>query len=163
MADFRTPELITPFTQVHRKSAIKSAGQAQLLSGRWAALDASGEAAYPGAGAKQGLYLVIEGSHIHIGSNTEFGGSTPFASTNAESLPSVAAAGAVGLAYGVFRYRVGPEGCNPAATYTVGSLVEVDADGRVIPLAAGVAIARVEAVSTNANGVTELVLRTLGN
>lgn len=161
MSDFRTPELLTPFTQVHRKSAIKSAGNTQLLSGRWATLDAAGEAALPGAGAKQGLYLVLEGSHQHIGDNTEFG-AAPHDSTNAVELPSVKAAGAVGLAYGVFRYRVGPEGCDPTQTFNVDDLVAVDNHGRIIPVGGGVAIARVEAVTTDANGVTELVLRTLG-
>lgn len=162
MADFHTPELLSIFTGVDRRSTTVADGVTHLLSGRWAVIDANGQAKYPGAGDKLGMYLVLEGTHRHIGDNTEFG-AAPHNSTNAVELPSVKAAGAVALAYGVFRYRVGPEGCNPAETFNVEDMVTVDAYGRVIPSAvAGDEVARVEAVSTDANGVTELVLRTLG-
>jgi hypothetical protein len=152
-------ELLTPFTQALRRSAIKGES---LLTGRWAAIDANGQAVAPGAGSKRGLNLVLEGTHIHTGSNLDFGSAAAMNSTKNEELPSVKAVGAVALAYGVFRYKVGPEGCDPAQSYTVGDLLDVDAYGRLIPASDdGDEVGRVEAVATDANGVTELVVHTL--
>ena len=157
-----TTEILSPFSQTSRRSVTSS--NKALLTGRWVAIDANGQAAYPGsAGDVNGLNLLLEGDSIHIGDPTEFGGSTPFASTNEEKLPSVQAVGAVALAYGVFRYRTGPEGCDPTATFAIGAAVSVDADGRIVTTGA-VKVAIVEAVTTDAGSkVTELVLRTLGN
>jgi len=157
-------QLLTPFTQVFRRSAPKDT--ADLLTGRWVAIGSTGKAAVPGGGAKVGLNLVIEGNKGHKGTNLEFGNAgTGYASTNYFTLPSVAQSGEVALAYGVFRYQVGPEGCDPTAhaSLAVDALVAVDAYGRIIPVGDGVAIGKVEAISTDANGVTLLTIRTFGN
>ena len=154
-------ELLTPFSQVLRRSAPK--GSADILTGRWVAVDANGQVVPRGTTEIMGLYLAIEGNLVHTGDNTQFDGSGN--STKSSELPSVKQSGECALAYGVFRYRVGPEGCVPGSTYTVDGLVTVDAAGRVVPLGGGdkdTAIAKVEAVTTDGNGVTELVLRTLG-
>lgn len=155
-----TTEILSQFSETKRRSV--SSGTSDLLTGRWMALDANGQAVVPGGADKEGLYLLLEGDLIHIGSPTDFGVS-PFASTKTEALPTVQAVGAVALAYGIFRYRTGPEGCKPDDTFAVGDAVGVDAFGRII--AGGtVKHAIVEAVTTDVgNNVTELVLRTLGN
>lgn len=163
-------ELVTPYSQVLRRSAIK--GASDILTGRVVAVNTSGQVVAPGT-QRVGLYLALEGNLIHIGGNLagDFGASTPFASTNSKALPSVTPTGAIALAYGVFRYKVGPEGFDPAATYTVGQLVRADADGRLVAVggeATGVdfqdvSYAVVESVSTANARTSELVLRTLGN
>lgn len=154
-------EIKSILSLVQRRSA--PAGATQILTGRLVTLNVNGEAVYPGAGTKRGLYLVLEGTHIHKGTNLEFG-TTPFNSTNAEELPAAKASKQVALAYGIFRYTVGPEGCDPAASLSVGALVEVDAAGRLIAVTtADNAMGKVEAVTTDANGITSLTIRTLGN
>src|SRR4051812_48176072 len=129
--------LLSPFTQVFRRSAPKGTGD--LLTGRWALVDASGQAVVPGGdAAKPGKYLILEGNVGHKGTNLEFDSSTK-ASTNSFSLPSVNAQGEVALAYGVFRYKVGPEAfdnvdvVNNGANYAVGKLLTDDAYGRLVP------------------------------
>lgn len=153
--------LKTIFSDVKRLSAPKGAGQ--LLTGRWATLNASGEAILPGAGLKAALYLVLEGNVVHIGTNLEFAVGAPFDSTKYEALPAVESTGAVCLAYGDFVVTVGPEGVNPLAAYVIGNGVEVDASGRLIPLAAGVMVGRVEGLTSDANGVTTLTIKATGN
>lgn len=162
--------LVTPFSQVTRRSAIKGSGD--ILTGRLVAVNSAGQVVAPGT-QRVGLYLALEGNLIHVGSNLagDFGASTPFASTNAKALPSVTPTGAVALAYGVYRYTVGPEGFDPAATYTVGQLVRSDADGRLVAVGAeatgvdfqDVSYAVVEAVSVANSRTSELTVRTLGN
>lgn len=151
--------LVTPFTHVDRRSAPK--GTPDLLTGRWAILDSSGDAVVPGA-VRKGLYLTLEGNRIHIGTNLEFG-SSPFDSTNSELLPAVVASNAVALAYGVFIYEVGPEGCDPLHSFTVGDLVATDNFGRIVAASGGNELGKVEAVTTDGDGhVTLLRVRTLG-
>lgn len=152
-------QLLSQFTNTHRRSAIR--GSDELLSGRWAAIDANGQAVLPGAGSKIGLYWLLEGNRQHIGSPTDFGGS-PFPSTNFVELPAVQASNAVALVYGDFRAEVGPEGVDPAAAYNVRDELEVDNFGRLVPLAAGVTAAVVEAVTTDVGGnVTSLTFRSV--
>lgn len=163
-------ELLTPMSQVTRRSA--PIGGSDILTGRLVAINSSGQVVAPGT-QRVGLYLALEGNKIHVGGNaaSDFGATTPFASTNSKTLPSVAPTGAIALAYGVYRYKVGPEGVDPAATYTVGQLVRSDADGRLVAVGAeatgvdvqDVASAVVEGVSTVNSRVSELVVRTLGN
>jgi len=155
--------LLSPFTQVFRRSAPKGVGD--VLSGRWFAVDASGQVVPPVAGSA-GNYLCLEGNRGHKGSNLEFAAGPAFASTNSFTLPSVVQSGECALAYGVFRYEVGPEGCDPLAVglQTVGTPVAVDGAGRLV-VAAGPAavIGKVEAVATDVNGITKLTVRTYGN
>ncbi|HSW49532.1 MAG TPA: hypothetical protein VLH09_05120 [Bryobacteraceae bacterium] len=154
-------EIKSVLSLVQRRSA--PAGASQILTGRWVTLNGNGEAVYPGAGSKRGLYLVLEGTHIHKGTNLQFAGSGSYDSTNAEELPAVKASKACALAYGCFRFQVGSEGCAPGASLTVGALVDVDAAGRLIAsLAATDAMGKVEAITTDANGITSLTIRTLG-
>jgi hypothetical protein len=153
--------LVTPFTQVNRRSVPIGAGA--LLTGRWATLDANGLAIVPGAVPVIGGYLILEGSLIHVGDETDFSGSAPYASTDSNVLPSVAASGQVALAYGVFVFEVGPEGCDPTHAFSPGDLVTIDAYGRIIAASGGNQIGKVEAVSTDASAlVTLLRIRTLG-
>jgi len=153
-------EIKSILSLVQRRSA--PAGAAQILTGRWVTLNSTGEAIYPSSGSKRGLYLVLEGTHIHKGTNLEFG-SSPYNSTNAEELPAGKVSKQCALAYGVFRYTVGSEGCAPGASLTVGALVDVDAAGRLIAtLTATDAMGKVEAITTDANGITSLTIRTLG-
>lgn len=162
--------LVTPFYQVTRRSAIK--GTASVQTGRLVAVNSAGQVVSPGT-QRLGLYLAFEGDIIHIGGNlsTDFGASSPFSSTNFTTLPAGAATGAVALAYGVYRYTVGPEGFDPAATYTVGQVVRADADGRLVAVGAeasgtavqDVAYAVVESVSVANSRTSELTVRTLGN
>lgn len=153
-------EILSQFSETKRRSVISSSGT--LLTGRWVTIDSNGQAALPGAANVKGLYLLLEGDYIHIGDPTDFG-TAPFDSTSKEELPSNKAVGAVAIAYGIFRYRTGPEGCDPAATFNVGDAVSVDQYGRIVA-ATTVENAIVEGVTTDSGGnVTELVLRTLGN
>lgn len=155
-------ELLSPFTMVHRRSLPQ---QVDILTGRWAMQNNTGRAAVPGAAAKFGLYLVLEGALLHTGSNLDFGlVGTGFASTEFVRHPTVGAVGEVALAYGIFRFRVGPEGFDPLVGYNVGDFVEVDNFGRLILFTGGAAprVAKVEAVATDAGGITELTLLTLG-
>lgn len=151
--------LVTPFTRVDRRSA--PIGSGDILTGRWVVLDASGLAVVPGA-VRKGLYLALEGNLIHIGGTADFG-SSPFASTKSEALPAVLASGALALAYGAFIYEVGPEGCDPTHTFTVGDLVTTDNFGRIVAASSGNEIGKVEAVTTDGGSlVTLLRVRTFG-
>jgi hypothetical protein len=159
-------DLLTPFSAVLRRSAQVASGSS-ALTGRWVKVNASNQVVAPGT-TRQGCYLCLEGTLLHTGSNTEFGASTPFASTKSAVLPSNAAAGACALAYGVFRYAVGPEGCDPTATFAVNGLATIDNDGRLTPQAAGAdaednSVAVVEGITLDgASKVTLLTVRTLG-
>lgn len=155
-------ELLSPFTMVQRRSLAQ--GDDSLLTGRWAMQDNTGRAVVPGAAAKFGLYLILEGELLHTGSNVEFGAGPTFLSTRFERHPTVGAVGECALAYGIFRFRVGPEGFDPLDNYVVGNYVEVDDAGRLVPFAAGAAprAARIEAVETNAAGFTQLTCLALG-
>jgi hypothetical protein len=159
--------LLSPFTQVFRRSAPKDTPD--VMTGRWFAVNAAGLVVVPGTDGLLGLYLCLEGNKGHKGSNLEFGNvGTGYASTNSFTLPSVVQSGECALAYGAFRYEVGPEGCDPLSAgpgslAEVGTLVAVDQYGRIIPAGANVPIGKVEAVATDANGITKLTVRTFGN
>lgn len=158
-------QLLSPFTQVFRRSAPKGSGD--LLTGRWAIVDASGQAVVPGGGqaGKPGAYLVLEGNLGHKGTGADFSTAT---STKSFTLPSVVQSGEIALAYGVFRYEVGPEGFDNSdvlgtpASYDVGDLLTTDQYGRLVPAAGGNELVKIEAIAVDANGVTKATLRTLG-
>ncbi len=155
-------EIKTIISETERRSAPKAAA-GQLLSGRWVTLNGSGEAAYPGAGSKAGLYFLWEGSHVHIGTNADFSGSGNRDSTVAEELPSNKATLQNALVYGQFVAKVGSEGVDPAASLSVGDLCAVDAYGRLIAVGGGIAVAKVEAVTSDGGGITSLTFKALGN
>ena len=161
--------LLTPFTMVNRRSAPMGGTSVwnpagNFLTGRWGVENSSGEIDLPGTNAIRGIYLILEGNLGHNGTNLQFGNAAAgFASTSSFELPSVQQSGELALAYGVFRYQVGPEGCDPLATFTVGHYVSVDQYGRIIPSGSSEdVIGKVESVTSNASGVTELVIRTFG-
>jgi hypothetical protein len=157
-----TVELVTPFSQVLRRS-VPADSAFQALTGRLAFVDANGKAVAPGT-QRIGLYLVLEGKVNHIGVRTEFGAGPTFLSTNAVALPMVAQTGHVALAYGIFRYKVGPEGRDPAATYNVGDLVTSDAAGRLVVVSGADADDVAFGVVEVGAGATEadITIRTLG-
>ena len=162
--------LLTPFTMVNRRSAPMGPAQSQynpsddFLTGRWGVINAAGEVVLPGAGPVRGCYLILEGNLGHNGTAEEFEVSPPYMSTSSFELPSVQQSGEVALAYGVFRYEVGPEGCDPKANFVNDGYVQVDQWGRIVPSGTGgISIGKVESVATDANGVTQLVIRTFGN
>jgi hypothetical protein len=157
-------QIINPgLTAVPRRSAAK--GTADILTGRLVKIDSTGRVVVPGT-QRVGLYLALEGNLLHTGDAVQFGAS-PFDSTRNVELPSNAAAGQVALAYGVFVYEVGSEGCDPTATYVQGTLVASDNFGRLVPIsgtdAEDAAFGIVEAVVLDgSNRVTKLTVRTLG-
>lgn len=146
--------LLTPFTMVPRRSAPVASG-VTLFTGRWATINAAGEAVLPTAGGV-GL-LVLEGNKI-AKEGTTFGAGPTFTPAESIALPSNAAAASnsVALAYGVFRFDVGPEGFDVTGLAVEDGL-ELDAAGRLVKLASGTRVATVEAVSAS-----KLVARTLG-
>jgi hypothetical protein len=150
---------VTPFTSVKRRSA--PIGGSDILTGRWVTINGSGLVVAPGSAAPDALYLALEGSQIHVGSPTDFG-SSPYPSTNFNELPSVVASGQLALAYGQFIYEVGPEGCDPTHTFSVGDLVTSDAYGRLVAAGGGNQIGVIESVTTDTSAhVTLLRVRTL--
>jgi hypothetical protein len=164
--------LLTPFTMVNRRSVPMGGGDTvfnptdDFLTGRWCVINASGEAVLPGNYHKVGAYLILEGNLGHNGTAEQFGNaSTGFASTSSFELPSTQQSGELALAYGVFRYQVGPEGCDPTRTFTVDGYVSIDGYGRIVPAGTGdCATGKVEAVTTDGSGnVSQLVIRTIGS
>ena len=146
--------------EVPRRSRPKVVGTS-ILSGRWVALDSTGRVILPGSQAL-GLYLALEGDLLHIGSTTDFG-TSPFASTNAVSLPSGVASNEVALAYGSFVYTVGPEGCDPTAALNTGVLAAPDAFGRLVVVAAANATCVIESRVVDGGGLTSLLtVKSLG-
>lgn len=151
--------LLTPFTQVPRRSvgydATVNAGNGPI-TGRWSALNSSGIAVLPAAGAA-GVYLNLEGaSSVKPAVAATIGAGPGFLPSPLISLPSTVAAGQVALAYGVYRFAVDLEGFDPAGL-SVGAGLQVDAVGRLILLAGGARVATVEAFTS-----TNLIARTLG-
>lgn len=152
-------KLLTPLGQVPRRSVgydtTINVG-AGPITGRWSAINSSGNAVLPAAGAA-GVYLNYEGSVIPKPDATITIGLTPtFLPAPMVSLPSSVAALQVALAYGVYRFSVGIEGFDPTSL-VVGSGLQVDAVGRLVLLAGGTRVATVEAVTS-----TSLTARTLG-
>lgn len=149
-------QLLTPFTQVNRRSMAVAAGVTPT-TGLWVSQNAAGEAILP-ASAGQGLVsLAIEGLRKPSETATFDGSNIPSAYA---SLPSAVAANQVAVAYGVFRFEVGPEGFTTAVESTSpGDLLYVTTAGKLDTTAgAGVAVAVVESASA-----TKLVARTLAN
>ncbi len=151
--------LLTPWTQVPRRStpydASINAGNGPI-TGRWSAIDSSGRAVLPGAGAA-GVYLNLEGQSIVKPDVAATIGSGPgFLPSPLVSLPSTVAAAQVALAYGIFRFSVDLEGFDPTSL-AVGAGLQVDAVGRLVILSSGTRIATVEAFTS-----TNLIARTLG-
>lgn len=155
-------KLLTPFTTVSRRSAPMPSDGDDILTGRWAIVDENGEVVPVGTEAgKPGAYLVLEGNVSHKGSGADFDGTTK-ESTDSFELPSVVQSHEIALAYGVFRYEVGPEGFNNSAIPDAGDLVTTDAYGRLVATTGGDEIAKVEAITTDDDGVVTAVVRTLG-
>lgn len=149
--------LLTPFTQVPRRSCAYDTDLVPgLITGRWAAINASGVATLPVAG-QAGAYLVLEGSHQPKPDvPTVIGAGPGFLPSPLVPLPSSLASGQAALAYGIFRFSVDIEGFDPTGL-SVGAGLQVDAVGRLILLAGGVRVATVEAFTS-----TNLIARALG-
>lgn len=151
-------ELLTPFSMVNRRTAIK--GTNDILTGRWVQLDGAGKVTASVDPTKGGSYLVLEGTLLHTGGVADFSGA---ASTVYTRLPSVDAVGALGIAYGIFRYHVGPEGVLQSdASFAVGVPVYLDSAGRLITTAgAALKVGVVEAVVGSTNAWTDITIRTV--
>jgi hypothetical protein len=152
-------KLLTPLGQVPRRSvgydATINAG-AGPITGRWSAINSSGNAVLPAAGAA-GVYLNYEGVVSPKPGATIAIGLTPtFLPAPLVTLPSSVAGAQVALAYGIYRFTVDIEGFDPTSL-VVGSGLQVDAVGRLVLLASGARVATVEAVTS-----TNLIARTLG-
>jgi predicted RecA/RadA family phage recombinase len=151
-------ELLTPFSMVTRRTAIKGAND--VLTGRWVQLDGTNKVTAAVDPTKGGSYLVMEGNLLHTGGPTDFTGA---ASTVFTRLPSVDAVGALGIAYGVFRYHVGAEGVLQSDAFTVGAPVYLDSAGRVTLVNAGSAIkvGVIEALVGSTAAWTDITIRTV--
>jgi hypothetical protein len=147
--------LLTPFTQVSRRS-VQVASGVLPVSGRWISTNATGLAALPAAGSPN-VSLVIEGLRAASVEATFDGSNVPSAFA---SFSSAVAANAIAVAYGVFRFEVGPEGfATEVETALPGTALYVDAAGVLVstpPAGTPVAVALVETAST-----TKLVARSL--
>lgn len=147
---------VTPFERISRRSV--PIGTDPTLSGRWMTLNSSGVLALPGSADPRACYLLWEGLYNHIGSNTQFAGTAPYMSTDYDTLPAVEASGQAALAYGKYIYEVGPEGCDPTQVFTVGMLVTIDANGRLIPVSGSAQpVGVVEIVSTDGSSLVTLL------
>lgn len=151
-------ELLTPFSMVNRRTAIKGAND--VLTGRWIQMDGVGKVTSAVDPTKGGSYLCIEGNLIHTGGVADFSGA---ASTVFTRLPSSDAVGALGVAYGVFRYHAGPEAVLQSdASFAVGVAVYLDSAGRLITTAgSAVKVGVVEAVVGSVNAWTDITIRTV--
>lgn len=151
-------ELLTPFSMVNRRTAIK--GSNDVLTGRWIQMDSAGKVTASVDPAKGGSYLCIEGNLIHTGLPTDFSGA---ASTVYTRLPSSDAVGALGIAYGVFRYHVGAEGVLQSDAFTIGATVYLDTAGRVTLASGGGAIkvGVVESLVGTTAAWTDVTIRTV--
>jgi hypothetical protein len=146
--------LLTPFTQVLRRSVPVASGVSPI-TGRWVSTDASGAAILPTAAGQGNVSLVVEGIQQPSVDATFDASNVP---SLLISLPSSVASGQVALAYGIFRYSVGPEGFTAAvASANPGQLLYVTTAGILDTTAgAGKAVAVVEYASA-----TLLTVRTL--
>lgn len=151
-------ELLTPFSMVNRRTGIK--GTNDVLTGRWVQLDGANKVTASVDPSKGDSYLALEGNLIHTGGPADFSGA---ASTKFTNLPSVDAVGALGLAYGVFRYHVGPEGVLQADAFTVSAPVYLDTAGRVTLASGGGAIkvGVVESLIGTVGAWTDVTIRTV--
>lgn len=152
-------ELLTPFSMVNRRTVTKGAND--VLTGRWIQLDGSNKVTASVDPNKGDSYLVLEGNLLHTGLPTDFSGA---ASTVFSRLPSVDAVGAIGVAYGVFRYHVGAEGVLQSDAFAVGDAVFLDTAGRITKVNGGsaVKVGTIEALVGTAGAWTDVTLRTSG-
>ena len=153
-------ELLTPFSMVNRRTAIK--GTNDVLTGRWVQLDNAGKVASAVNPLLGDSYLVIEGNILHTGSPSDFTNSG-ITSAVFTRLPSSDAVGALGIAYGIFRYHVGPEGVLQSdSAFATGVAVYLDSSGRLITTAgSAVRVGVVESVVGNQNAWTDITIRTV--
>ncbi len=154
------------FTQTQRRNAIAASTSAKYLTGRWVAVDGDGKFAVVGtsrdAADAYGLYWLLEGTHEHIGDNTEFDDTTKM-STNFVELPSNKNTKALTGAYGVFVGYTGPEGVKVDDTIANGARLGVDQYGRLYAVTSTeVTVAVAEVITTDGNGITSLTFRTTG-
>jgi hypothetical protein len=147
-------ELLTPFSQVTRRSVTVKANVTPL-TGTWVSTDANGEALLPTGAGVSAAGLVLEGL-AQPSVNATFDGNNAASATVA--MPSAVAANQIAVAYGVYRFKVGPEGYTTAVeTANPGTLLYVTTAGKLDTTAgAGIAVAVVETASA-----TQLVARTL--
>ena len=152
-------ELLTPFSMVNRRTVVK--GTNDVLTGRWVQTDGSNKITSAVDPTKGGSVLVLEGNLLHTGLPTDFSGAN---STVFTRLPSVDAVGAIGVAYGVFRYHVGPEGVLQSDAFAVGDAVYLDTAGRVTKVNGGSAIkiGTIESLTGTTAAWTDVTLRTSG-
>jgi len=134
-------QLLTPFTQVDRRSAAAASG-VKPLTGIWVSQNAAGEVILPTSAGQGNVSLVLEGLTIP-GKAATFTAGVPSILVD---LPSAIAANQVALAYGIFRFEVGHEGFVDAVeTASPGDLLYVHTTGQLSKTAgAGVAVAVVE-------------------
>lgn len=147
-------ELLTPFSQVTRRSiAVKA--NVTPLTGTWVSTDTNGEAILPSAAGVSAAGLVLEGL-AQPSVNATFDSNNAASATVA--MPSAVAANQIAVAYGIFRFKVGPEGYTTAVESTSpGDLLYVTTAGKLDTTAgAGKAVAVVETASA-----TQLIARTL--
>jgi hypothetical protein len=148
--------LLTPFTQVDRRSMQVYSG-VKPLTGTWVTNNPAGEAILPTAAGQGNVSLVLEGLTVPKANATFDGNNVPSALAD---LPSAVAANAIAVAYGIFRFEVGPEGFETAVeSASPGALLYVATSGKLsLTAGAGVAVATVESASA-----AKLVARTLAN
>jgi len=154
-------ELLTPFSMVNRRTAIK--GSTEVLTGRWVQMDGTNTVTASVDPTKGDFYLALEGTELHVGGPSDF--DVTANSTDFTYLPSVEAVGAIGVAYGQFRYHVGPEGVDQSvAAFAAGDTVYLDTYGRLNKTAGGSnkAVAVVESVTGTQSAYTDITVRTLG-
>jgi hypothetical protein len=147
-------QLITPFTQVLRQSILVANGVVPV-SGTWVSQNAAFQAILPAAAGQGYCSLVLEGLKKPSETATFDGNNVP---SELVPLPSAVAANAIAVCYGVFDFKVGPEGYETAVeTASPGALLYVATSGKLsLTAGAGVAVAVVRSASA-----TELTARTL--
>jgi len=157
------------FTFAQRRGAVMADTTKQYLTGRWVAMNGSGQFAIPGSGRAlnnaYGLYWLLEGNQEHIGLTTDFNSGANYVSTNFNTLPSVLASNALTGVYGCFVGACGPAGVDPTLSIVNGSFLTIDAYGRmVIASGSNIVVAVAEVVTTDGGGnVQTLVFKTTGN
>jgi hypothetical protein len=122
-----------PLPAIQPRGALKATGLSVALTGRWVGLDATGAAIAPTA-AQKGIYLILEGTHQHLGTPTEFAAGV---STNSAAYPSNNFSKAIALLYQPCIVTVGPEGVDQAdaANIVAKAMLKVDILGRLLSTA----------------------------
>jgi hypothetical protein len=140
-----------------RRSIQVKSGVTTLMTGRWCAIDANGQALKPTAG-QAGVQLMLEGQ-VKPSVDATFAATTNEPSATAQ-MPSAIAANAVATVFGVYRFEVGPEGYVEAVESAgANTKLAVDAEGRLkVAVATEVVVAIVESASA-----TRLVANSVAN